>query len=141
MTIQPELFDNLLRLEEGKEYDALQITDKIKGYYKNKPFYAINNTIKTKDRIYYCDFNPRKKYMYKGKWCKIKKKRELSTKEKFGFLNVYDKHKHEFRKIDIKTLSYLRIGRQRFRVDQVDMINHMSADRFSVPKVTVKNLP
>ena len=79
--------------------------------------------------------------MYKGKWCKIKKKRELSTKEKFGFLNVYDKHKHEFRKIDIKTLSYLRIGRQRFRVDQVDMINHMSADRFSVPKVTVKNLP
>ena len=138
---QLELLDHLLQLEEGKEYDALQITDKIKGYYKNKPFYAMNDTAKTKDRIYYCDFNPRKKYMYNGKWRRIKKKRELSELEKFGFLNVYDKNKREFRKIDIKTLSYLRIGRQRFRVDQVDMINHMSADRFSVPRVTVKRLP
>ena len=133
---QLELLDHLLQLEEGKEYDALQITDKIKGYYKNKPFYAINDTTKTKDRIYYCDFNPRKKYMYNGKWRGIKKKRELSTIEKYGFLNVYDKNKREFRKIDISTLSYLRIGRQRFRVDQVDPIKN-----FSCPKVTIKRLP
>lgn len=133
---QLELLDHLLQLEEGKEYDALQITDKIKGYYKNKPFYAMNDTAKTKDRIYYCDFNPRKKYMYNGKWRGIKKKRELSTIEKYGFLNVYDKNKREFRKIDISTLSYLRIGRQRFRVDQVDPIKN-----FSCPKVTIKRLP
>jgi len=132
---QLELLDHLLQLEEGKEYDALQITDKIKGYYKNKPFYAMNDTAKTKDRIYYCDFNPRKKYMYNGKWRRIKKSRELSTIEKYGFLNVYDKNKREFRKIDISTLSYLRIGRQRFRVDQVDPIKN-----FSCPRVTIKRL-
>ena len=39
---QLELLDHLLRLEEGKEYDALQITDKIKGYYKNKPLKFIH---------------------------------------------------------------------------------------------------
>ena len=65
---QLELLDHLIRLEDGKEYTAVQLTDKIKGYYKNKPFYAMNDTKTTKDRIYYCDFNPRKKYMYNGKW-------------------------------------------------------------------------
>ena len=134
MTSQIELFDNLLRLEENTEYTAVSITEKIKGYYKNKPFYAVNDTAKTKDRIYYCDFKPRQRYIYKGKWRKIKKLRELSTIEKYGFLNVYDKNKREFRKIDISTLSYLRLGKQRFRVDQVNDVE-------SFPRVTVKRLP
>ena len=138
---QFELLDHLIRLEDGKEYTAVQLTEKIKGYYNNKPFYAMNDTKTTKDRIYYCDFNPRKKYMYNGKWHMIKKLRELTAKEKYNFLNVYDKNKREFRKIDIGTLSYLRIGRCRFRVDKVDAVEALTADRFLIPRVTVKRLP
>ena len=131
---QLDMFDELTKLEEGKEYSAPQLVNKIVYHYGNKPVYAMNDTIKTTDRIYYCDFKPRTKYMYKGKWRKIRKQRKLSLREKYGFLNVYDKNKHEFRKIDITTLSYLRIGKQRFRVDQVDDIE-------SFPRVTVKRLP
>ena len=95
MDIQYSLFDEQLPFEEGTEYTANQITDKIKWYYNNKPFYAMNNTKETTDRIYYCDFKPRNRYIYNGKWRKIKNKRELSPLEKSQFLNVYDKNKHE----------------------------------------------
>jgi len=71
--------------------------------------------------------------MYKGKWKKIKNTRPLSPYEKARFLNVYDKNKHEFRKIDVASLSYLRVGKMRYRVDQV-------AEQ-TYPLVTVKRLP
>ena len=83
---QYELLDHLIRLEDGKKYTAVQLTDKIKGYYNNKPFYAMNDTKTTKDRIYYCDFNPRKKYMYKGKWHMIKKTENLHVRKNIIFL-------------------------------------------------------
>ena len=134
MDIQYSLFDEQLPFEEGTEYTANQITDKIKWYYNNKPFYAINNTKETTDRIYYCDFKPRNRYIYNGKWRKIKNKRELSPLEKSQFLNVYDKNKHQFRKIDLSTLSYLRVGKYRFRVDQVKDVE-------SFPRVMIKRLP
>ena len=134
MDIQYNLFDEQLPFEEGTEYTANQITDKIKWYYNNKPFYAMNNTKETTDRIYYCDFKPRNRYIYNGKWRKIKNKRELSPLEKSQFLNVYDKNKHQFRKIDLSTLSYLRVGKHRFRVDQVKDVE-------SFPRVTIKRLP
>ena len=123
-----------LPFEEGTEYTANQITDKIKWYYNNKPFYAMNNTKETTDRIYFCDFKPRNRYIYNGKWRKIKNKRELSPLEKSQFLNVYDKNKHQFRKIDLSTLSYLRVGKYRFRVDQVKDVE-------SFPRVMIKRLP
>ena len=134
MTIQYSLFDAQLPFEEGTEYTANQITDKIKWYYNNKPFYAMNDTKETTDRIYYCDFKPRNRYIYNGKWRKIKNKRELSPLEKSQFLNVYDKNKHQFRKIDLSTLSYLRVGKYRFRVDQVKDVE-------SFPRVMIKRLP
>ena len=134
MDIQYSLFDEQLPFEEGTEYTANQITDKIKWYYNNKPFYAMNNTKETTDRIYFCDFKPRNRYIYNGKWRKIKNKRELSPLEKSQFLNVYDKNKHQFRKIDLSTLSYLRVGKYRFRVDQVKDVE-------SFPRVMLKRLP
>jgi len=134
MDIQYSLFDEQLPFEEGTEYTANQITDKIKWYYNNKPFYAINNTKETTDRIYFCDFKPRNRYIYNGKWRKIKNKRELSPLEKSQFLNVYDKNKHQFRKIDLSTLSYLRVGKYRFRVNQVKDVE-------SFPRVMLKRLP
>ena len=134
MDIQNSLFDEQLPFEEGTEYTANQITDKIKWYYNNKPFYAMNNTKETTDRIYFCDFKPRNRYIYNGKWRKIKNKRELSPLEKSQFLNVYDKNKHQFRKIDLSTLSYLRVGKYRFRVDQVKDVE-------SFPRVMIKRLP
>ena len=134
MDIQYSLFDEQLPFEERTEYTANQITDKIKWYYNNKPFYAMNNTKETTDRIYFCDFKPRNRYIYNGKWRKIKNKRELSPLEKSQFLNVYDKNKHQFRKIDLSTLSYLRVGKHRFRVNQV-------RDVESFPRVTIKRLP
>ena len=134
MDIQYSLFDEQLPFEEGTEYTANQITDKIKWYYNNKPFYAMNDTKETTDRIYFCDFKPRNRYIYNGKWRKIKNKRELSPLEKSQFLNVYDKNKHQFRKIDLSTLSYLRVGKYRFRVDQVKDVE-------SFPRVMLKRLP
>lgn len=134
MDIQYSLFDEQLPFEEGTEYTANQITDKIKWYYNNKPFYAMNNTKETTDRIYFCDFKPRNRYIYNGKWRKIKNKRELSPLEKSQFLNVYDKNKHQFRKIDLSTLSYLRVGKYRFRVNQVKDVE-------SFPRVMLKRLP
>ena len=134
MDINYSLFSEHLPFEEGAQYTASQITDKIKWYYNNKPFYAINDTQETTDRIYYCDFKPRNRYIYNGKWRKIKNKRELSPLEKSQFLNVYDKNKHQFRKIDLSTLSYLRVGKHRFRVNQV-------RDVESFPRVTIKRLP
>ena len=134
MDIQYSLFDEQLPFEEGTEYTANQITDKIKWYYNNKPFYAMNDTKETTDRIYYCDFKPLNRYIYNGKWRKIKNKRELSPLEKSQFLNVYDKNKHQFRKIDLSTLSYLRVGKYRFRVDQVKDVE-------SFPRVMLKRLP
>ena len=134
MTLQMTLFDEQMPFQEDMHYTASQITDKIKWYYKNKPFYAINDTQTTVDRVYYCDFKPRSRYIYKGKWKKIKNKRNLSPHEKAYFLNVYDKIKHEFRKIDLSTLSFLRVGKYRFKVNQIK-----STDNF--PRVTLKKLP
>ena len=93
-----------------------------------------NTRKETTDRIYFCDFKPRNRYIYNGKWRKIKNKRELSPLEKSQFLNVYDKNKHQFRKIDLSTLSYLRVGKYRFRVDQVKDVE-------SFPRVMIKRLP
>ena len=119
-------------VEENTEYSAMQLADILKE--NKKPFVAMNDTKKTKDRVYFCDFKPRKKYMYDGKWRFVKKKRELSAFEKSNFLNVYDRKKHEFRRINFKTLSFIKIGRCRFRVDQVKDVE-------SYPRITLKRLP
>ena len=119
-------------LKEDKEYSAVQLSDILK--WIDKPFKALNDTKKEKDRFCFCDFKPRKKYIYEGKWKFIKKKRELSNIEKTNFLNVYDRKIKEFRKIDITTMSFLKIGRERYRVDQVK-------DMETYPRVTLKRLP
>ena len=121
-----------MNLEENTEYSAMQLADILKN--TNRPFWAMNDTKETKDRVYFCDFKPRKKYMYDGKWRFIKKKRELSALEKSNFLNVYDRKKHEFRRINFETLSFIKIGRCRFRVDQVKDVE-------SYPRITLKRLP
>ena len=128
--MQLELYEH--KLKEDKEYSATQLSDILK--WIDKPFKALNDTTKEKDRYWFCDFKPRKKYIYKGKWHFIKKKRELTNIEKTNFLNVYDRIKKEFRKIDIRTLSFLKIGRERFRVDQVEDIE-------SYPRITLRRLP
>tara|TARA_R100001594_G_scaffold98016_1_gene132377 strand:- start:4072 stop:4437 length:366 start_codon:yes stop_codon:yes gene_type:complete len=121
-----------MNLEENTEYSATQLADILKN--TNRPFWAMNDTKNTEDRIYFCDFKPRKKYMYNGKWRTIKKIRELSPYEKINFLNIYDKRKHEFRKIDITTLSFLKVGKCRFKVKQIEDIE-------SYPRVKLKRLP
>ena len=128
--MQLEMYEH--KLKEDKEYSATQLSDILK--WIDKPFKALNDTKKEKDRFWFCDFKPRKKYIYEGKWRFTKKKRELSNMEKTNFLNVYDKAKKEFRKIDITTMSFLKIGRCRFRVDQVKDIE-------TYPRVTLKRLP
>ena len=128
--MQLELYEH--KLKEDKEYSATQLSDILK--WIDKPFKALNDTEKEKDRRWFCDFKPRKKYIYNGKWHFIKKKRELTNIEKTNFLNVYDRIKKEFRKIDIRTLSFLKIGRERFRVDQVKDIE-------SYPRITLRRLP
>ena len=135
--MQLELYEH--KLKEDKEYSAIQLSDILK--WIDKPFKAMNDTQKEKDRYWFCDFKPRKKYIYKGKWHFIKKKRELTNIEKTNFLNVYDKEIKEFRKIDIRTMSFLKVGRERYRVDQVDAVESLRADRFSVPRITLKRLP
>ena len=102
--MQLELYEH--KLKEYKEYSATQLSDILK--WIDKPFKALNDTEKEKDRRWFCDFKPRKKYIYNGKWHFIKKKRELTNIEKTNFLNVYDRIKKEFRKIDIRTLSFLK---------------------------------
>jgi len=128
--MQLNLFPN--ELKEDREYSAIELAEILKD--RDKPFVAMNDTKKTKDRVYFCDFKPRKKYMYNGKWRKIKKKRDLSKYEKTNFLNIYDRKKHEFRRIDFGTLSFIKVGTSRFRVDQVKDIE-------SYPRVTLKKLP
>ena len=128
--MQLELYEH--KLKEDKEYSAIQLSDILK--WIDKPFKAMNDTQKEKDRYWFCDFKPRKKYIYKGKWHFIEKKRELSEIEKTNFLNVYDRKIKEFRKIDVRTMSFLKVGRERYRVDQVK-------DTMYYPKVTLKRLP
>ena len=128
--MQLELYEH--KLKEDKEYSATQLSDILK--WIDKPFKALNDTEKEKDRRWFCDFKPRKKYIYNGKWHFIKKKRALTNIEITNFLNVYDRIKKEFRKIDIRTLSFLKIGRERFRVDQVKDIE-------SYPRITLRRLP
>ena len=128
--MQYELYEH--KLKENKEYSAVQLSDILK--WIDKPFRALNDTEKEKDRVWFCDFKPRKKYIYNGKWRMIKKKRELSQLEKTNFLNVYDRIKKEFRKIDIRTLSFLKIGRERYRVDQIKDVE-------SYPRITLRRLP
>ena len=128
--MQLELYEH--KLKEDKEYSAIQLSDILK--WIDKPFKAMNDTQKEKDRYWFCDFKPRKKYIYKGKWHFIKKKRELSEIEKTNFLNVYDRKIKEFRKIDVRTMSFLKVGRERYRVDQVKDVE-------SYPRITLKRLP
>ena len=128
--MQLELYEH--KLKEDKEYSAIQLSDILK--WIDKPFKAMNDTQKEKDRYWFCDFKPRKKYIYKGKWHFIKKKRELSEIEKTNFLNVYDRKIKEFRKMDIRTMSFLKIGRERYRVDQVKDVE-------SYPRITLRRLP
>ena len=128
--MQYELYEH--KLKEDTEYSATQLSDILK--WIDKPFKALNDTEKEKDRRWFCDFKPRKKYIYNGKWRFIKKKRELSQLEKTNFLNVYDRIKKEFRKIDIITLSFLKIGLERYRVDQIKDVE-------SYPRITLRRLP
>jgi len=128
--MQLELYEH--KLKEDKEYSAIQLSDILK--WIDKPFKAMNDTQKEKDRYWFCDFKPRKKYIYKGKWHFIKKKRELSEIEKTNFLNVYDRKIKEFRKIDVRTMSFLKVGRERYRVDQVKDVE-------SYPRITLRRLP
>ena len=128
--MQLELYE--YKLKENKEYSAMNLSDILK--WIDKPFKALNDTKKEKDRFWFCDFKPRKKYIYNGKWHFIKKKRELTNIEKTNFLNVYDRIKKEFRKIDIRTLSFLKIGRERYRVDQIKDVE-------SYPRITLRRLP
>jgi len=128
--MQLELYEH--KLKEDKEYSATQLSDILK--WIDKPFKALNDTEKEKDRRWFCDFKPRKKYIYYGKWKFIKKKRKLSDIEKANFLNVYDKVKKEFRKLDIRTMSFLKVGRERYLVDQVKDVE-------SYPRITLRRLP
>ena len=128
--MQLEMYEH--KLKEDTEYSAIKLSDILK--WIGKPFRAMNDTEKEKDRRWLCDFKPRKKYVFDGKWRFIKKKRELTDQEKYNFLNVYDKEKKAFRKIDIRTMSFLKVGRERYRVDQVKDIE-------SCPRITLRKLP
>ena len=55
--MQLELYEH--KLKEDKEYSATQLSDILK--WIDKPFKALNDTEKEKDRRWFCDFKPRKK--------------------------------------------------------------------------------
>tara|TARA_R110000744_G_scaffold11104_2_gene34023 strand:- start:425 stop:793 length:369 start_codon:yes stop_codon:yes gene_type:complete len=97
-------------------------------------FYARNTKENGEMRTYHCDFKPRKKYKYNGKWRWIRNKNALSTYEKTQFLNVYDRDKQEFRKINMNSLYYLRIKKHSYLVRQVKDVE-------TFPRVALERLP
>ena len=103
--MQLEMYEH--KLKEDIEYSAMKLSDILK--WIDKPFRAMNDTEKEKDRYWLCDFKPRKKY-------------------------VYDRKIKEFRKIDVRTMSFLKVGRERYRVDQVKDVE-------SYPRITLRRLP
>ena len=97
-------------------------------------FYARNTKENGEMRTYHCDFKPRKKYKYNGKWRWIRNKNALSTYEKTQFLNVYDRDKQEFRRINMNSLYYLRIKKHSYLVRQVKDVE-------TFPRVALERLP
>ena len=97
-------------------------------------FYARNTKENGETRTYHCDFKPRKKYKYNGKWRWIRNKNALSTYEKTQFLNVYDRDKQEFRRINMNSLYYLRIKKHSYLVRQVKDVE-------TFPRVALERLP
>ena len=97
-------------------------------------FYARNTKKNGEMRTYHCDFKPRKKYKYNGKWRWIRNKNALSTYEKTQFLNVYDRDKQAFRKINMNSLYYLRIKKHSYLVRQVKDVE-------TFPRVALERLP
>ena len=97
-------------------------------------FYARNTKKNGEMRTYHCDFKPRKKYKYNGKWRWIRNKNALSTYEKTQFLNVYDRDKQEFRRINMNSLYYLRIKKHSYLVRQVKDVE-------TFPRVALERLP
>ena len=97
-------------------------------------FYARNTKENGEMRTYHCDFKPRKKYKYNGKWRWIRNKNALSTYEKTQFLNVYDRDKQEFRRINMNSLYYLRIKKHSYLVRKVKDVETFS-------RVALERLP
>jgi len=124
-------------------------------------FYARNTKENGEMRTYHCDFKPRKKYKYNGKWRWIRNKNALSTEkiiitntiplsidmekailkakkkeeyEKTQFLNVYDRDKQAFRRINMNSLYYLRIKKHSYLVRQVKDVE-------TFPRVALERLP
>ena len=97
-------------------------------------FYARNTKENGEMRTYHCDFKPRKKYKYNGMWRWIRNKNALSTYEKTQFLNVYDRDKQEFRRINMNSLYYLRIKKHSYLVRQVKDVE-------TFPRVALDRLP
>jgi len=97
-------------------------------------FYARNTKENGEMRTYHCDFKPRKKYKYNGMWRWIRNKNALSTYEKTQFLNVYDRDKQEFRRINMNSLYYLRIKKHSYLVRQVKDVE-------TFPRVALERLP
>jgi len=97
-------------------------------------FYARNTKKNGEMRTYHCDFKPRKKYKYNGKWRWIRNKNALSTYEKTQFLNVYDRDKQAFRRINMNSLYYLRIKKHSYLVRQVKDVE-------TFPRVALERLP
>ena len=97
-------------------------------------FYARNTKKNGEMRTYHCDFKPRKKYKYNGKWRWIRNKNALSAYEKTQFLNVYDRDKQAFRKINMNSLYYLRIKKHSYLVRKVKDVE-------TFPRVALERLP
>jgi len=97
-------------------------------------FYARNTKKNGEMRTYHCDFKPRKKYKYNGKWRWIRNKNGLSAYEKTQFLNVYDRDKQAFRKINMNSLYYLRIKKHSYLVRKVKDVETFS-------RVALERLP
>ena len=117
-------------LNEDTYYTALDLKDKLKDCNMFVKFVKMNN----EKRIMHCDFKPRSRYFnpHTMKWQKIRKHRDKTNLEVSNFLSVYDKKKHGFRKINLKTLYYLRVNREKYLVKPINS---------ETPQVEVEILP
>ncbi len=91
-------------------------------------------------RVIRCDFKPRVKY-YDDRWKRWRKiknmKRHETTSESTQYLHVFDKQKHSFRKINMDTLYYFRVNRDKYLCKPVDI----SEKPFDEPQVEIERLP
>ena len=91
-------------------------------------------------RVIRCDFKPRVKY-YDDRWKRWRKiknmKRHETTSESTQYLHVFDKQKHSFRKINMDTLYYFRVNRDKYLCRPVDI----SEKPFDEPQVEIERLP